>query len=186
VGGRLLEEGLTVSLSKMESKREKRVKKRKYHYRRWSHLKQNNRKVRAAWHRRRYRQERKAVKKWDRLIRKEKKSRKINWSGKAPLSHPPLLKTVRVGLEVPGLYITSTTGGTHSATSWHYKARAWDGGSSDPSETPEKKAQQKLLDTFGPGYFAELFGPLNWHVKDGQLRSGTFPGHHDHLHVAVA
>ena len=128
----------------------------------------------------------KAVKKLRRLIRRALKARRIDWNGYPPLTYGKIKAAARVALEVPGLYITSTTGGVHSPTSWHYKARAFDGGSNSSDEGPEKRAQQKLLDEFGAGYFAELFGPLSWHVKDGVVRSGTFPGHHDHLHVAVA
>ena len=84
-----------------------------------------------------------------------------------------------------GLYITSTTGGTHSPTSWHYSGHAFDAGSSGPGETPEIRAQEKLLAEFGAGYFAELFGPSHWFIKDGVKYAGVFPGHSDHLHVAV-
>lgn len=119
------------------------------------------------------------------LIAKLKREQRVSWNGHPPLTHPPLVKAARVALSVHGLYITATTDGTHSATSWHYTARAFDGGSNSGSEGPEKAAQQKLLDTFGAAYFAELFGPLPWFVKDGVIHSGTFPGHADHLHVAV-
>ena len=126
------------------------------------------------------------IKKLKKLIAKLK-ARKIDWNGHPALSSPGIKKAARVALSVPDLYITATTDGVHSATSWHYKARAFDGGSGSSSETPEKRAQQKLLNEFGAGYFAELFGPLPWYVKNGILYKGSvFPGHHDHLHVAVA
>ena len=126
------------------------------------------------------------IKKLKKLIAKLK-ARKIDWNGHPALSSPGIKKAARVALSVPDLYITATTDGVHSATSWHYKARAFDGGSGSSSETPEKRAQQKLLNEFGAGYFAELFGPSPWYVKNGILYKGSvFPGHNDHLHVAVA
>jgi hypothetical protein len=120
-----------------------------------------------------------------RLIDRTLRRRRIDWNGNPPLSFPPLKKAARVALSVPGLYITSTTGGTHSPTSWHYSGHAFDGGSSSGDEGPEIAAQEKLLEKFGPGYFAELFGPAPWYVKNGVKYPGTFPAHHDHLHVAV-
>jgi hypothetical protein len=177
------------SLSKLQAKLGKQVAKEKKHTRKWKHYRSNGKKLRAKYHRRRQQAARRAIRKIKKLIkeaRAEQKKRQINWSGKAPLTHKPLLRAVRVALEVEGLYITSTTGGTHSATSWHYKARAFDGGSNGPGEIPEIRAQNRLLKEFGAGYFAELFGPDNWYVKNGVKCPGTFPGHADHLHVAVA
>jgi hypothetical protein len=120
-----------------------------------------------------------------RLIARLRREQKVDWNGCEPLTHPPLVKAARLALTTPGLYITSTTGGTHSATSWHYKARAFDGGSDSGNEGPEIEAQNRLLAKFGAGYFAELFGPDDWYVSNGVKYSGTFPNHHDHLHVAV-
>ena len=120
-----------------------------------------------------------------RLINRLLRRREVDWNGCEPLTHPPLVKAARVALSTPGLYITSTTGGTHSPTSWHYKARAFDGGSNESDEGPEIEAQERLLAKFGAGYFAELFGPAGWYVSNGVKYAGTFPGHHDHLHVAV-
>ena len=127
-----------------------------------------------------------AMKFLTRLITRLRREQKVDWNGNAPLTHPPLLKAARVALAVKGTYITSTTGGKHSPTSWHYKAKAFDIGSNGPGEKPEIEAQQRLLSQFGAGYFAELFGPDNWYVKNGVKYSGVFPGHHDHLHVAVS
>lgn len=120
------------------------------------------------------------------LIARISREQKVNWSGKPPLTYQPLVKAARTALSVSGLYITSTTGGTHAPTSWHYFGHAFDAGSDATDEGPEKAAQQKLLDTYGAGYFAELFGPADWYVKNGIKYTGTFPGHDDHLHVAVA
>jgi hypothetical protein len=117
----------------------------------------------------------------DRILRR----REIDWNGCEPLTHPPLLEAVRGALSVPGLYITSTTGGTHSPGSYHYQDRAVDFGSNAGDEGPEIMAQERLLSRHGAGYFAELFGPADWYVKNGVKYSGTFPNHGDHLHVAV-
>lgn len=35
-----------------------------------------------------------------------------------------------------------------------------------------------------PGQFKELFGPMDWYIKNGRIRRGRFPGHDDHYHVA--
>ena len=128
----------------------------------------------------------KAMVKHLRALVKKSKPQPVDWNGLSPLRYAPIIKAARTALTVPGLYITSTTGGTHSPTSWHYKAKAFDAGSGASDEGPEKRAQQKLLNTYGAGYFAELFGPLPWYVKSGVVYSGVFPGHSDHLHVAVA
>ena len=37
---------------------------------------------------------------------------------------------------------------------------------------------------FGAAYFAELFGPLPFYVKNGRREFGQFPAHGDHTHVA--
>ena len=109
----------------------------------------------------------------------------VDWNGhpKLPIYRRKLRRAARISIEV-GCYITSTTDGTHSAGSYHYSKRAIDFGSSSGSNTPEKKAQEALLRKFGARKFKELFGPAGFYVKDGRRYSGTFAGHHDHLHVA--
>lgn len=156
---------------------------------RYAGWKRQNRKAEKTGkrgHRKAAKKHRKAIRKLKDLIEKHLLRRKVNWNGHPALSYGPIESAARTALQVPGLYITSTTDGIHSATSWHYKARAFDGGSSSGSEGPEKLAQQRLLEKYGSGHFAELFGPLPWYVKNGLVYNGVFPGHHDHLHVAVA
>ncbi len=166
------------------AQRKKSLAKHSVEYRR-HHLK--GRKLRAKWHQARIESDKKAIKKLIKLIAKEKERQKhiIDWNGLPHLTYPPILKCLKVALSVPGLFLTATTNGVHSPGSWHYQARAFDGGSSGSrGESPECEAQQTLLDTFGAESFMELFGPLGWYVKNGVKYSGTFPGHGDHLHVA--
>src|SRR5690606_11909126 len=59
-----------------------------------------------------------------RLVKKRIKEERIDWRGHEPLSNPRLLRALRVALETPGLYVTSTTGGKHSPTSHHYSGNA--------------------------------------------------------------
>lgn len=123
-----------------------------------------------------------AIKKLKRLIRR---LMRIDWMGKEPVKGREIRDAARVALSVPGVYVTSTTGGTHSPTSYHYQGRAIDFGSDDWTNARETQAQARLADEFGDAYFTELFGPANWYVKDGVRYAGTFPAHHDHLHLAI-
>lgn len=146
-------------------------------------------KLRAAWQRRHIRADKKAIKKLKRLISAEEKriakARVVDWSG-----HPALRGNVKDCAKVAlnahsDLYITATTDGVHSPTSLHYEAEAFDAGSSGRyGEAPEIAAQEALIEEFGADHFQELFGPAGWYVKNGQVFSGTFPGHGDHLHAA--
>lgn len=177
-------------LLRLREKRRHRVAKRKHHYTKFLRFKKANKKVRRAYQLRKFRQQEKAIRKLDRLIKAELerlKELRIDWNGSPPVTHPPLVKAVRFALNTAdGLYVSSTTGGTHSPTSWHYSGHAVDFGSNGPGESPEIEAQNALANAFGDGYFAELFGPDDWYIKNGVRYSGTFPAHHDHLHVAVA
>lgn len=111
----------------------------------------------------------------------------IDWNGhpKLPLSRRKLRGAIKTVLHETSCYITATYDGRHTPTSWHYRKRAADFGSSGRGEKPEIKAQNLLLRKYGARHFKELFGPDNWYVKDGVLHSGVFPGHSDHLHVAI-
>jgi hypothetical protein len=132
-------------------------------------------------HRKAVRLHTKAIKKLKRLIA----ARRIDWNGCEPTGDRKLRAAARVALSVQGVYITSTTGGAHSPGSYHYSGRAIDFGSDDWTNGKESQAQARLVDEFGDAYFTELFGPANWHVKNGSRYHGTFPGHDDHLHVAI-
>ncbi len=94
---------------------------------------------------------------------------------------------------VRGLIVTSTTGGGHASTSWHYKKRAVDMGNRRPG-TPAARARlvrfQREL-AAKPAGLLEVFGPENGAcVKNGR-RIGLAEGtplenlHDDHLHIAA-
>lgn len=104
---------------------------------------------------------------------------RIDWNGKQSV---PLLRRVVRYTDARGLVVTSTTGGVHSPTSYHYQRRAVDvaGGSAAHMAA----VQRGLLRKFGAGYFRELFGPAGFYVKNGVRYSGHFPAHHDHIHAA--
>lgn len=179
-----------MKLSRLEDRRKARVRSRKKHYAKYVYHRKHDNPRRRDYNLRKFRADKKAIRKLDRLIAAEKQriadARRIDWNGYPPLTHKPLLAAVRVALTVDGLYVSSTNGGSHSPTSWHYKDRAVDFGSNESDESPEKRAQQRLLERFGASYFAELFGPCDWHVKNGVLYPYPFPDHDDHLHLAVA
>lgn len=173
------------SLKKKIAERERSLKHHSDAYKRFQRQKKW---AKAKWHRQRIKADKKALKKLNRLLANEKArlARQIDWSGCPPLSNENVKRCVRVALHAhPDLFITATTNGTHSPTSYHYSGMAFDAGSSGRyGETPEIKAQEALLAEFGAGFFRELFGPAGWYIKDGVKKRGTFPGHGDHLHAA--
>lgn len=119
--------------------------------------------------------------------RKRKKSvLRINWNGHMPISrrYRKLRRATRIA-QKQGCYVTSTTDGTHAPGSYHYSGRAVDFGSSDPSNGPEKRAQERIANKIPHRKIKELFGPLPWYIKDGVRHSGQFPGHGDHTHAAI-
>lgn len=177
-------------LLRLREKRRHRVAKRKHHYAKWERFKKQGKPVRKRYQLRKFNQQVKAIKKLDRLIKTELErldDLRIDWSGHPAVTYAPLVKAVRFALNTAdGLYVSSTTGGTHSPTSWHYSGHAVDFGSNGPGESPEIEAQNALANAFGDAYFAELFGPDDWYIKNGVRYPGTFPNHGDHLHAAVA
>lgn len=93
-----------------------------------------------------------------------------------------------------GLIVTSTTGGRHAPTSYHYSGRAVDVGNRIPGT---RAAQQRLVrfqraEAAHPKRFLELFGPdNNANVKHGRRislaeGSGLEQLHDDHVHGAPA
>lgn len=130
-----------------------------------------------------------AVRKLKRLVKRAKLALRIDWNGHTPVGGKNLRKVIRYALANFDVYITSTNGGTHSTTSYHYRNQAVDIGSNSAAE--KVRCQKALLKKFGPGMFAELFGPDNgaW-VKDGSqytARDGDAleTQHDDHIHAAV-
>lgn len=109
----------------------------------------------------------------------------IDWNGcpPLPLHRRKLRRAARIAIK-QGCYITATTNGVHSATSYHYRGRAIDFGSNDSQNRPEKRAQARIYKKFGARKITELFGPKGWYVKNGVRLNGHFPGHGDHTHCA--
>lgn len=123
------------------------------------------------------------------MARKRRKRRRvlrIDWNGCTPLprSRRALRRACRIALK-KGCYITSTTGGTHSPTSYHYTARAVDFGSPDPQNRPEKEAQAAIAAKIPRHKIKELYGPLPWYIRNGVRYEGQFPNHGDHTHAAI-
>lgn len=78
------------------------------------------------------------------------------------------------------LYVTSTTGGTHSPTSWHYSGKAVDMASSRDNMIAFQRSEAKR----GAHKYNELFGPDSFYIKNGVVYDGAFPDHQDHVHIA--
>lgn len=96
-----------------------------------------------------------------------------------------------------GCYVTSTTGGTHARTSYHYQTATYKSSSGkyrqggravDIGGGPVAKARyywdcrRRELGK-GGAQFIELFGPGQWYFKWGKIFGGQFPAHEDHVHV---
>lgn len=123
-----------------------------------------------------------------RLIRYQIRKGRIDWNGyePLPLSRRKTRRALRWVLNhVEGVYVSSTV--RYDSVTYHSPSqrRAVDLGSDDPSERPEKAAQNALLSHFGASYFLELFGPDSWYVKNGVQYPGVFPAHGDHDHLAA-
>jgi hypothetical protein len=90
--------------------------------------------------------------------------------------------------QFPGLSITSTTGGTHAAGSYHYRGLAADIGG--PPETMNRAAAW-VGSRYGSSLAEGIHNP-NLSIKDGRSvpssfwGASTWAGHRDHLHLAVA
>lgn len=94
-----------------------------------------------------------------------------------------------------GCYVTSTTGGTHAPSSYHYQKVLYEhkgfqhtgGRAVDLGGGIVAKARYyldcKRRERKGGVQFIELFGPGNWYAKWGRFLPGQFPGHEDHVHV---
>jgi hypothetical protein len=131
---------------------------------------------------RRFAQLRRARKALARARRRNWRRRPIHWNGNDPDVSRRVKLVIRFSQYVRGYQavVTSTTGGGHAATSWHYRGRA-----ADEVEDEMVRLQHALLDFFGAEYFLELFGPADWYVKNGVVYQGAFPYHDDHIHAAA-
>lgn len=83
-----------------------------------------------------------------------------------------------------GLTITSTTGGTHVAGSYHYQGRAFD--ASNGVNTPQEWQFANTLLNSADKIVEMFFDPLGKYIKNGQIVPGAIGGHSDHVHVAMA
>jgi hypothetical protein len=76
--------------------------------------------------------------------------------------------------------ITSTSGGAHVPSSFHYIHRAIDV-VGPPGEM--RKLARNALAT--PKLFREVFyDPMGRYVKNGEVKRGQIGGHNDHVHLA--
>jgi hypothetical protein len=79
-----------------------------------------------------------------------------------------------------GLTVTSTTGGKHVKSSWHYKKRGL-----DAAGTPEQMLAAAKAALKNPKRFKEMFyDPLGFYIKNGRVYKGAIGGHSDHIHIA--
>ena len=135
---------------------------------------------------RRVRFYRNRIRKLTRRIRRKKDVADWGW-------HTPVLGETgeRIVAEANdrGLVVTATTDGQHAALSYHYQGRAIDFGV-DWNDLPPggpRNAEiglQNWLDHKYPSA-REIFGPDQHYVKNGAVYNGMFPGHADHVHVAI-
>lgn len=121
------------------------------------------------------------MKRFRRWLRRHMPGR-VDWNGYPRIRGRKIRRAIRIA-HAYGLVVTSTTGGTHSPTSWHYQGRAVDVASG--SSYNMKRAQKALVREFGTDTFLELFGPASWYVKNGDKYQGAFPDHGDHVHIAI-
>lgn len=76
--------------------------------------------------------------------------------------------------------ITSTSGGAHVPTSYHYRHRAI-----DCTGTAEEMKRLHAAALKHPRSFREAFyDPAGVYVKNGVVRHGIIGGHRDHVHLA--
>lgn len=78
------------------------------------------------------------------------------------------------------LTITSTTGGTHVPTSWHYKGRAFDAA----GKASDMAAFWEYARTTYGSELLELFYDPKGAIKNG-AKIAAIGGHSDHVHVAI-
>jgi hypothetical protein len=118
-------------------------------------------------------------------LREKIRSLRIDWNGYPPIKGRTLRRCVRIAAR-QGLVVTSTTGGSHTPGSFHYSGRAVDMAG---TVAQMKKAQTAIAKEIGTENIAELFGPHPWFIDNGARSrtadGGPFPGHGDHIHIAI-
>jgi hypothetical protein len=92
-----------------------------------------------------------------------------------------------------GAVVTSTTGGAHTATSYHYSGRAVD--LADPAGPGRDTSallgiNERIIQTLPLSMISELIygGPGNWCIRNGEphrYSAAVMSRHHDHVHLAV-
>lgn len=76
--------------------------------------------------------------------------------------------------------VTSTSGGAHVPSSFHYEHRAI-----DVAGPPAVMRQLARIALQNPHQFREVFhDPMHEYVKNGVKRRGQVGGHDDHVHLA--
>lgn len=163
-------------LSKLAERKSRMVKQ----FRKW-------RKTHKLGHLKAFRVQKRAVKKLKKILGRLPKE--IDWNGCAPVGGPNLQKALLWALANYDVYVTSTNGGTHTPTSYHYRNQAVDIGAD--STQAKIRCQHGLYIHFGASFFAELFGPDNYPwVKNGvtyaEPEGTALENLHDtHVHMAV-
>ena len=116
-------------------------------------------------------------------------------NGKSGDVTPAVRRFIRRGVAA-GLVCTSTTGGKHSAGSFHYQRWHGRGRAADLAAAMTRvgiwrmkrfyRREYRREKAFRGAQYAELFGPGRHYVKNGQRLGGQMPGHSDHIHGAPA
>jgi hypothetical protein len=76
--------------------------------------------------------------------------------------------------------VTSTSGGNHVPTSYHYRHRAV-----DVVGTAKEMERLALAALRRPASFREMFyDPMGSYIKNGVVKPGRIGGHTDHVHIA--
>jgi hypothetical protein len=76
--------------------------------------------------------------------------------------------------------VSSTSGGRHVPTSYHWRHRAC-----DVVGTPDELRRVARRALAQPASFREVFyDPMGRYVKNGVIRQGAIGGHGDHVHLA--
>jgi hypothetical protein len=83
---------------------------------------------------------------------------------------------------VGGVSVSSTTGGTHAANSYHYQGRAIDVVGSIATLVTFFRQAERL---FGSKIKELFFDPMGYYIKNGQKISGAIGGHGTHVHLAL-
>lgn len=105
--------------------------------------------------------------------------------------HPGVAEQLRAvvahGVEKFDLTVTSTGDGVHSETSFHFTRPPQAVDLAAPMTTDGIERMKKFQRFAGKKWstsLLELFGPDDFHFKNGARIAGPFPDHKDHVHIA--